>query len=43
MKKKTRYIIIIGLVVIFGALVAWYKFSPGQYDSFTNCLKTKQV
>ena len=43
MKKKTRYIIIIGLVVIFGALVAWYKFSPGQYDSFANCLKTKQV
>lgn len=43
MNKALRYGIIIGLVVLFGGLIAWYKLTPGPYDTLATCLKEKQV
>ncbi len=43
MNKTLRYGIIIGIVILFGGLIAWYKLTPGPYDTLANCLKEKQV
>jgi thiol-disulfide isomerase/thioredoxin len=38
MTKKTRYIIIIAIIAIFGGLTAWYKLTPGPYDRLAQCI-----
>lgn len=38
MNKKTRYGIVIGLVVVFVGLFIWYKATPGPYDALAQCL-----
>lgn len=43
MTKKTRYIIIIAIVAVLGGLIAWYRLTPGKYDTLATCLKDKQV
>lgn len=43
MNKTLHYGIIIGIVILFGGLIAWYKLTPGPYDTLANCLKEKQV
>lgn len=43
MNKSTRYIIVFGIVAVLAGLFAWYKFTPGPYDSLANCLKDKGV
>jgi thiol-disulfide isomerase/thioredoxin len=43
MNKKTRYILIVALIVIFGGLIAWYQLTPGKYDNLAICLKEKKV
>ncbi len=41
--KKTRYAVVIGLVLIFVGLFAWYKYTPGKYDQLAMCLAEKNV
>lgn len=43
MNKKTRYIVIIAIIALFGGLIAWYKLTPGKYDNLAACLKEKKV
>lgn len=43
MHKKTRYIILIAIIAVFGGLIAWYKLTPGKYDQLATCLTEKKV
>ncbi len=43
MNKKTRYIVIVAIIALFGGLTAWYQLTPGKYDNLAVCLKEKKV
>ncbi len=38
MNKQRRYLIVLAVLVIFGGLTAWYKFTPGPYDALAQCI-----
>lgn len=41
--KKARYAVVLGLIVLFGGLIAWYQLTPGKYDKLAACLTEKKV
>ena len=43
MKKSTRYIVLLGVLVILVGLFVWYKTEHGKYDNLANCLKKAEV
>jgi len=43
MHKKTRYVILLAIIAVFGGLTAWYKLTPGKYDQLATCLTEKKV
>ncbi len=43
MNKTSRYLIIIGLVIVFIGLFVWYKSTPGHYDKLATCMKDQGV